>query len=297
VAERDLKTLEAELDSFDPAERSEALSALREEVRRGRVVLADPGLDVNLHCHTFFSYNTYGYSPTKIAWLGRKLGWAAAGIADFDVLDGVGEFLSASAALNLRASAGMETRVYVPEFADFVINSPGEPGISYHMGVGFPTSQLGGTSGAFIERLRGLSEDRNRGLVERVNRYLSPVMLDYDRDVLPLTPGGNATERHICLAYARKARCTFSDSSALGRLWADKLGTEPDALDLPEGPGLQSLIRSTAGSGTCSRILARFPDWRRRIVGFSRRAAFPCRPGWMGPPRESSGCGSCSKSE
>jgi hypothetical protein len=243
VAERDLRTLEAQLDSFDPAERSKALSALQEEMRRGRVALADPGPDVNLHCHTFFSYNTYGYSPTKIAWLGRKSGWGAAGIADFDVLDGAEEFLSASAALNLRASAGMETRVYVPEFADLVINSPGEPGISYHMGVGFPASQLGGASGDFIERLRGLSEDRNRGLVERVNRYLSPVSLDYGHDVLPLTPSGNATERHICLAYARKARCTFSHSSALGRFWADKLGTEPDALDLPEGPGLQSLIR------------------------------------------------------
>ncbi len=212
-------------------------------MRRDRVTLPEPGSAVNLHCHTFFSYNTYGYSPTKIAWLGRKLGWAAAGIADFDVLDGVEEFLSASAALNLKASAGMETRVYVPEFADFVINSPGEPGISYHMGVGFPTSELEPCSRDFVARLRGLSEDRNRGLVERVNRYLSPVTLDYDRDVLPLTPSGNATERHICLAYARKASSLLQDRERLSRFWAEKLGTEADALDLPEGPDLQSLIR------------------------------------------------------
>ncbi len=243
MAERDLERLEAQLDSLDPAERSKALSALREEVRCGRVALAETGTDVNLHCHTFFSYNTYGYSPTKIAWLGRKLGWAAAGIADFDVLDGVDEFLSASAALDLRASAGMETRVYVPEFADFVINSPGEPGISYHMGVGFPTSKLAPRSRAFIGRLRGLSEQRNRGLVERVNRYLSPVTLDYDNDVLPLTPSGNATERHICLAYARRACSVFAGDLALRQFWVDRLGAHAEALDLPQGPKLQSLIR------------------------------------------------------
>ncbi len=243
MAERDLETLEAELDSFDSVKRSEALSGLQEEARRGHITFAETGTDVNLHCHTFFSYNTYGYSPTRIAWLGRKSGWAAAGIADFDVLDGVEEFLSATAALNLRASAGMETRVYIPEFAAFVINSPGEPGISYHMGVGFPSSDLELRSPDFIVRLCGLSENRNRGLVERVDRYLSPVTLDYDRDVLPLTPGGNATERHICLAYARKARSVFPDPPALGRFWADKLSADVEALDLPEGPELQSLIR------------------------------------------------------
>ena len=52
------------------------------------------------------------------------------GIVDFDVLDGVDEFLGACDAVGLRGSTGMETRVFVPEFADREINSPGEPGVT-----------------------------------------------------------------------------------------------------------------------------------------------------------------------
>ena len=53
--------------------------------------------------------------------------------------------------------------------------------------------------------MRGTSEQRNRAMLERVNAFLDPLALDYEQDVLPLTPKGNATERHLCLAYARKA--------------------------------------------------------------------------------------------
>jgi len=40
----------------------------------------------------------------------------------------VDEFLSACEIAGVRGSAGMETRVFIPEFADREINSPGEPG-------------------------------------------------------------------------------------------------------------------------------------------------------------------------
>ena len=99
---------------------------------------------VNMHCHTFFSYNGYGYSPTALAWLGRREGFQAMGIVDFDVLDGVDEFLDACETVGLRGSAGLETRVYVPEFADREINSPGEPGVCYQMGIGFASSSATG---------------------------------------------------------------------------------------------------------------------------------------------------------
>ena len=48
-----------------------------------------------MHCHTFFSFNAYGYSPASLAWLAKKHGFAAVGIVDFDVLDAVDEFLAA----------------------------------------------------------------------------------------------------------------------------------------------------------------------------------------------------------
>jgi hypothetical protein len=71
-----IEELEQKLDSFDSTERKESLSALCEKVRLGEITLPEPGTDVNLHCHTFFSYNTYGYSPSKFAWLARRRGLA-----------------------------------------------------------------------------------------------------------------------------------------------------------------------------------------------------------------------------
>jgi hypothetical protein len=138
----------------------------------------------------------------------------------------------------------MESRVFVPEFATRVINSPGEPGISYHMGVGFPKGMLNPALKKFQMKLFTTSQQRNRELVGRVNTYLSPVELDYEKDVLPLTPAGNATERHICLAYARKAQQHFKDSATLAQFWTQKLGADATGLELPEGAKILNAIRA-----------------------------------------------------
>ena len=95
-----------------------------------------------MHCHTFFSFNAYGHSPASLAWLGRKHGFKLMGIVDFDVLDGIDEFLEACEVVDLRCSAGIETRVFIPEYASQEINSPGEPGVCYHMGIGFTSSRV-----------------------------------------------------------------------------------------------------------------------------------------------------------
>ncbi len=239
-----VEELELKLDSFDPDERKQALTALCEKAEAGEIDLPEAGTDVNLHCHTFFSYNTYGYSPSKFAWLARKAGLAVAGVVDFDVLDALEEFLAAARMLDLRACAGLETRVFVPEFATRVINSPGEPGISYHMGVGFPKAQLQGEQKQFLLNLRRTAQQRNQDLMGRVNQHLKPVELDYEKDVLVLTPGGNATERHMCLAYAHKAQEIFSGEGKLAEFWSEKLGVEIEPSALPEGRKLLDAIRA-----------------------------------------------------
>jgi hypothetical protein len=133
-------SLEQQLDSYKPAERRKALLALCGQVEAGKITLPTPGTDMNLHAHTFFSYNAYGYSPSKYAWLARKAGLAVAGIVDFDVLDALEEFLEAGCLVGLKTCVSLESRVFVPEFATRVINSPGEPGVAYHMGVGFTSA-------------------------------------------------------------------------------------------------------------------------------------------------------------
>ncbi len=229
------ESLEQQLDSFDPRQRQEALSALWQQAEQGKRVLPEAGTDVNLHAHTFFSYNAYGYSPSKYAWLARQAGLAAAGIVDFDVLDALEEFLAAGRLVGLKTCVSLESRVFVPEFAARVINSPGEPGIAYHMGVGFTKA----IPHPFLVEMRAAAAQRTRDMVIRVNTHMRPVELDFEKDVVPLTPKGNATERHLCEAYERKATQVFPDAAQRAVFWKEKLGDAP-----PAGAKLQNLIRA-----------------------------------------------------
>ncbi len=240
----ELSEQEVLLDDFDPAVRRSAAEHLAAGVERGEQTWPAPKPHVNLHIHSFYSYNAYGYSPTRIAWKARREGLEVAGLVDFDVLDGLHEFLEAGDLFNLRSVVSLESRVVVPGFLDREINSPGEPGISYHMGVGFTRTDLDEEPRAFLEGMRRRGAERNLAVIERVNDYLDPVRLDPETDVAPLTPNGNATERHLCLAYARKAAHHLAGEQDLIRFWSDKLGEDASGLDLPDGPKLQALIRA-----------------------------------------------------
>ena len=68
---------------------------------------------------------------------------------------------------------------------------------------------------------------------------MRPLELDYEADVLPLTPHGNATERHLCEAFERKAAQVFPQAEQRAAFWQEKLGDAPAA-----GARLQNLIRA-----------------------------------------------------
>ena len=259
-----IEALEQQLDDYDPARRRQALTTLLAQAREGKVSLPAPGTDINLHAHTFFSYNAYGYSPTKYAWLARKAGLGAAGVVDFDVLDALEEFLEAGRLVGLKTCVSLESRVFVPEFATRVINSPGEPGIAYHMGVGFTRA----AQHPFLAHMRAAAEKRTREMLERVNAFMTPVEVDYKLDVLPLTPKGNATERHLCEAFERKAARVFPDPAQRAAYWREKLGDAP-----PAGAKLQNLIRAKTmkkgGAGYAQADQGSFPlmaDMNRFIL-------------------------------
>jgi hypothetical protein len=231
--------LETQLNDFSPLKRAEALEAL---------IAADaqPPVEqdvVNLHCHTFFSFNAYGYSPMALAWLSKQKGYKALGIVDFDVLDGVDEFLNACEHIAVRGSAGIETRVYLPQFSTRETNSPGEPGVYYHMGIGFTSSQAPAEVAPILADMRSRADQRNRAMVDRINAHLSPLTVDYDRDVLPLTPAGNATERHMLAAYAQAAANHFTDPALF---WAEKLGLSEEQVraQIADAPKFQNTIRA-----------------------------------------------------
>ena len=234
------------LNSFDPA------------VRKAAVDKAAAAMNLfNLHCHSFFSYNGYGYSPSYLAVLAKERNWRAVGLVDFDVLDGVDEFLASAKRMGVRAVAGMETRVFVPELASVEINSPGEPGIAYHLGCGFTSSQVPESARAFASELRRKANARTRHVVEAVNAFLPEIALDFDAVAAEFTPRGNVTERHVCQAYRMKAEKVFSPEKAAS-YWREKIGA------FEENPvKLEALIRSKTmkkgGVGYMSPDPASFP--------------------------------------
>lgn len=233
-----------QLDSFDPAVRRDAVVRLAD----GSHGAPAERPAVNMHMHTFFSYNGDGRSPARLAWEARQSGLHAAAICDFDVLYGLDEFLDAGDRLGVRTAVGFESRTYFTEYAEQEINSPGEPGVFYFMGMGFvrpPTA--GSPAAAVFGNMLAQAQRRNRAMIERINSRLPEVAIDHDHDVVPLTPAGNVTERHIVRAYHDKALIAHKGEAATAAAyWARALGLETAADSLAGGgtPRFHDLLRA-----------------------------------------------------
>ena len=72
------------LDAFSAKDREAALRTLA-----AATSFPPEGRNLNLHMHSFFSYNAAGASPAHLAYDARRAGLWAAGLCDFDVLDGL----------------------------------------------------------------------------------------------------------------------------------------------------------------------------------------------------------------
>ena len=242
-----VEQLTQQLGSFDPTERRQAMEALAALTRAGKIELLPRKGWINLHCHTFFSYNAYGYSPSWFAWEAWRQGLDVAGIVDFDCLDGTHEFLEAGRLLGLKTTVGFETRVFIREYRHLVTNSPQEPGVSYLITTGFTEPPKPGTGAArTLTGMAARARSRNLVMLAKINDYLDPVRIDYERDVLPLTAAGNATERHMLEAYETAARRLFPHDDRLAEFWSRKLGEGKEAVRalLHNSPALRDLIRS-----------------------------------------------------
>ena len=82
IDNKEIGRLEQEMNSFDADDRKEALNSLKHSSRHKDQKLEN----VNLHFHSFNSYNAENWSPSRIAWESKKRALYASGIIDFDVL-------------------------------------------------------------------------------------------------------------------------------------------------------------------------------------------------------------------
>lgn len=237
------------MDSFVLEKRLSALERLASQRARDECApgSGDASERINMHVHSFFSYNTKSYSPCHIAWESRNAGLYAAGLCDFDVLDGLEEFIGAGAILGLRTAVHLETRAFLKEYAAVDINSPGEAGVTYVMGAGFVrVPDKDSPEAANLARYRRQANERNVALVRRINGRLPEIAIDYEKEVVRLTPAGCPTERHIVRAFRLKAEAMFESSPRLFEFWAELMNQTPAEIEklYSDTPGLENRIRS-----------------------------------------------------
>lgn len=237
---------DVELSHFSAKKRQDTLRALQAE-QADVCPNSHAGL-VNMHMHSFYSYNAYGWSPSRLVWEAHKAGLHAAGLVDFDVLDGLEEFLGACRQLGVRGTVGIETRVYLAEMADKEISSPGEPGVTYIMGMGFPRlPAVGSDAAATLASFREQYDLRNLAMIERINSALPEISLDYEQEAKPLTPAGGVTERHIVRAYREKSEAVFKgNTDAAIAFWTKVLSKDREAIKalLANIPAFEEAIRT-----------------------------------------------------
>ncbi len=219
----EILSIEKQLNNHDVQIRREAILSIRKMIEEGALTPPPPRENCNLHVHTFFSYNAFGHSPSSVAWLARREGIQLMGIIDFDTLEGTEEFLWSCEQLQVRGTVSLETRIYLPEFDDRVITSKGQPGIAYYILSGFASGNLSPLAHKKYAELKSFLISRNQRIIQSLNDYLFPLVIDYSRDVVSLSAGETPTERHIMEAYYQSAIKSMDDPLPF---WSDKLGME-----------------------------------------------------------------------
>ena len=161
---------------------------------------------INNHIHTTYSFSPY--SPTAAVYAARMEGLCTAGIIDHDSISGAEEFLEAAKLVEMPVTIGMEARVSMAgtRLEGRRTNNPDQVGVSYMTIQGVPHDKID-TLTEFFKPYQAARHARNRKMIEKINALLPGIVLDYDRDVLPLSmaaENGGVTERHLMYALAFK---------------------------------------------------------------------------------------------
>ncbi len=195
------------LKSLNEGSKDERFSALTRAVARASFPPVDPRM-VNNHVHTTYSFSPY--SPAAAVYAARAEGLATCGIVDHDSMGGAREFIEAGRIVGIPTTIGVEARVSFREtaFANRRTNNPDQIGNSYMVLHAVPHEKIE-TVQDYFAPVREKRNLRNRKMVAKINELYAGdgVILDFDRDVLPLSQaahGGSVTERHLMLALARQ---------------------------------------------------------------------------------------------
>ena len=136
---------------------------------------ADGAISIRYHS---FSYNAEGWSPSRI--VQKRTAGGMPRLCDFDVLDGLEEFLDAARVVGLRAAVHRDTRLRqrMERSRDQLPTNERWP----IMGGGFPARPKPGTAAAAARGLRGGCPDAQRGAIGRINERLPEIAVNFSRE-------------------------------------------------------------------------------------------------------------------
>ncbi len=193
------------LNKLNAPTKEERLANLKEVLKTTQFPPAVPQY-INNHIHTTYSFSPY--SPTAAVYAARMEGLCTAGIIDHDSISGAKEFLEAAKIVDIPVTIGMEARVSMDgtRMEGKRTNNPDQVGVSY-MTIQAVRHDKIDTLTEFFKPYQEARHNRNRKMVENINKLLPAIALDYDKDVLPLSlakENGGVTERHLMYALAIK---------------------------------------------------------------------------------------------
>ena len=190
------------LNLLNAPTREERIANLREVLKTTEFPPMVPQY-INNHIHTTYSFSPY--SPTAAVYAARMEGLCTAGIIDHDSISGADEFLEAAEIIGIPVTIGMEARISMDgtRLEGRRTNNPDQVGVSYMTIQSVPHDKINRLT-EFFKPYQAARHERNRKMIAKINELVG-VVLDYDRDVLPLSQAadnGGVTERHLMYALA-----------------------------------------------------------------------------------------------
>ncbi len=179
---------------------------------------------INNHIHTCHSFSPY--TPTAAVYMACKSGLATAGIVDHDTTAGAREFLEAGHRIGMPVTVGAECRIDMSgtRLNGRRLNNPDQKSVAYVVMHGIPHSNIEKVDD-FLKPYRDHRNVRNRGMIENINKLVGGfgVVLDFDRDVLPLSVT-SVTERHLLFALTKKITDKYKTPAEVVSFMKDVMG-------------------------------------------------------------------------
>ena len=238
------KEIETKIYSKDKKIR---LDALKELVQTHPKKIVN-GL-INLHIHTNESFSVFT-SPTEAVWKAYNENVEYFGINDHYSIDGHPEFREACIIAGIKPIFSIEAIAMNSELREEGkrYNDPNNAGRTYLVGKGVTRNlKKGSKAYKIFEGMKTAIQERNKKMAVLIEKYLNELGYNIPfsyKDVVSLTPHGNATERHVVQALCEKIEKSFPKKDERLKVYRKILDYNLSNEEMDDIADLQTIVRA-----------------------------------------------------